>query len=71
MFSWVVELIAQIGEQGFSIFCATPSYSYLVSKLVGNWVFLDKNTVKFAKVANCIYSILPEHVQHFGVTQNA
>lgn len=63
--------IAQIGEQGFSIFCATPSYSYLVSKLVGNWVFLDKNTVKFAKVANCIYSILPEHVQHFGVAQNA
>lgn len=63
--------IAQIGEQGFSIFCATPSYSYLVSKLVGNWVFLDKNTVKFAKVANCIYSILPEHVQHFGATKNA
>jgi len=61
--------IEQITEHGFSIFCATPSFSAFVSHKVGRWVMIDRSTIKQPMVQSCHLNILPEHVESYGATQ--
>lgn len=59
--------IQQISEHGFSIFCATPSFSALVSQKVGRWIMIDKWMIGKPLVAKCHINVLPQHVDSFGV----
>lgn len=58
--------IQQIGEHGFSIFCATPTFSGFISRNVGRWIMLDRAKIKAPRVAKCHMHILPEHIESFG-----
>ena len=62
--------IEQIAEHGFSIFCATPSFSAFVSQKVGRWVMIDQSMVKSPMVNGCHMNILPEHIESFGETKD-
>jgi len=61
--------IEQITEHGFSIFCATPSFSAFVSHKVGRWVMIDRSTIQHPMVQSCHLNILPEHVESYGAAQ--
>ncbi|PHS59774.1 MAG: hypothetical protein COB00_17410 [Alcanivorax sp.] len=58
--------IQQIGEHGFSIFCATPTFSGFISQNVGRWIMIDRARMKQPRVSKCHLHILPEHVESFG-----
>ena len=58
--------IKQIADHGFSIFCATPSFSAFVSQKVGRWVMIDRAMVKAPLVNKCHMNILPSHTESFG-----
>jgi len=58
--------IEQITEHGFSIFCATPSFSAFVSHKVGRWVMIDRSMIRQPMVQSCHLNILPEHVESYG-----
>lgn len=58
--------IEQISEHGFSIFCATPSFSASVSQKVGRWVMIDRSMIRQPMVQSCHLNILPEHVESYG-----
>ncbi|UZE97233.1 coiled-coil domain-containing protein [Alkalimarinus alittae] len=57
--------IKQIAEHGFSIFCATPTFSPLVANLVGRWVSIDRFSVTAPLVKKCHMHILPAHIESF------
>ncbi len=58
--------IDQIAEHGFSIFCATPSFSAFVSQKVGRWIMIDQSMVKVPMVSGCHMNIMPDHIESFG-----
>ncbi len=58
--------IEQISEHGFSIFCATPNYSAIVSQKVGQWIMIDKSVISKPLVPKCHFNVMPEHVDRFG-----
>lgn len=58
--------ITQIADHGFSIFCATPSFSASVARDVGRWIMIDKFRVKTPIVKHCIMNIMPGEVESFG-----
>ncbi|WP_026970845.1 hypothetical protein [Aliagarivorans marinus] len=58
--------IQQISSHGFSIFCATPSYSGYISRKVGRWVMIDRKRVAKPMVSKCHMNILPHHIEGFG-----
>lgn len=58
--------IKQIADHGFSIFCATPSFSAFVSQKVGRWIMIDRAMVKKPLVKKCHMNILPGHIESFG-----
>jgi hypothetical protein len=55
--------IKQIADHGFSIFCATPSFSAFVSQKVGRWIMIDRAMVQTPLVNKCHLNILPRHVE--------
>lgn len=58
--------IQQIGEYGFSIFCATPELTaYLVSE-VGRYIYINQNVAKNIMEAECQWNIMPHHVNQWG-----
>lgn len=57
--------IKQIADHGFSIFCATPSFSASVGKKVGHWILLDRALVKEAMVNECHMNIMPNSIESF------
>ncbi|RLL38323.1 hypothetical protein D9K79_16300 [Acinetobacter cumulans] len=58
--------IQQIGEHGFSIFCATPELTaYLVSE-VGRYIYINQNVAKNIMEPECQWNIMPHHVNHWG-----
>lgn len=59
--------IKQIMEHGFSIFCATPTFSASLSEKVGHWIMIDQSTIKQPIVSKCHFNVMPEHVESFGV----
>lgn len=58
--------IQQISDHGFSIFCATPSFSGFISQKVGRWVLMDRSKAKNPRVSKCHINILPTHIETFG-----
>ncbi|WP_168407138.1 hypothetical protein [Acinetobacter indicus] len=59
--------IQQIGEYGFSIFCATPELTaYLVSE-VGRYIYINQNVAKNIMEPECQWNIMPHHVNHWGM----
>ncbi|MBU2878739.1 MULTISPECIES: hypothetical protein [Aliiglaciecola] len=62
--------IQQISEHGFSIFCATPTFSGFVSKNVGRWIMIDRAKIKKPRVPKCHMHILPEYIESFGSQSN-
>ncbi|QIO05870.1 coiled-coil domain-containing protein [Acinetobacter shaoyimingii] len=59
--------IQQIGEYGFSIFCATPELTaYLVSE-VGRYIYINQNVAKHFMEPECQWNIMPHHVNHWGI----
>lgn len=58
--------IEQISEHGFSIFCATPNFSAILSQKVGQWIMIDKSVISQPMVPNCHFNVMPEHVERFG-----
>lgn len=59
--------IQQIGEHGFSIFCATPELTaYLVSE-VGRYIYINQNVAKNIMEPECQWNIMPHHVNHWGM----
>ncbi len=58
--------IQQIAEHGFSIFCATPTFSGFISQNVGRYIMIDRAKMKQPLVRKCHMHILPEHVESFG-----
>lgn len=58
--------LKQIMEHGFSIFCATPSFSASLSEKVGNWVMIDQSTISQPMVSDCHFNVMPEHIESFG-----
>lgn len=58
--------IKQIADHGFSIFCATPTFSAHISQKVGRWVMVNQATVDAPLAEGCNTVILPEHVESFG-----
>ncbi|MDO6677090.1 hypothetical protein [Shewanella sp. 4_MG-2023] len=58
--------IKQISDHGFSIFCATPSFSGYISRKVGRWVMIDRKRVDKPIVSKCHMNILPHHIEGFG-----
>lgn len=63
--------IQQISEHGFSIFCATPTFSGFVSQNVGRWLMIDRAKIQRPLVPKCHMQILPEHVESFGSKSDA
>ncbi|PKI02509.1 hypothetical protein [Glaciecola sp. 33A] len=63
--------ISQIDSHGFSIFCATPSFSGNLCRLVGRWVRLDSHHVSEPLVSKCHMNILPIDVESFGKNTDA
>lgn len=63
--------IQQIAEHGFSIFCATPTFSGYISRNVGRWIMIDRAKISSPLVAKCHMHILPEHIESFGRKANA
>jgi hypothetical protein len=59
--------IKQIMEHGFSIFCATPTFSATLSEKVGSWIMIDQSTIKQPLVSKCHFNVMPEHIESFGV----
>lgn len=58
--------IQQIGQYGFSIFCATPELTaYLVSE-VGRYIYINQNVAKHIMESECQWNIMPHHVNHWG-----
>lgn len=64
-------VIKQISEQGFSIFCATPDYKANIAQCVGRYIHIDENRPKNVLIASCQLHLLPEHVERFGVKNEA
>lgn len=62
--------ILQIANHGFSIFCATPSFSAFISKHVGRWVMIDRVKVREPMVSKCHINILPKDVEGYGELSN-
>lgn len=62
--------IKQIAGHGFSIFCATPSFSAVISHKVGRWIMIDRIYLKEAMVDRCYMNILPEHIESYGELTN-
>jgi len=58
--------IKQIAEHGFSLFCATPSFSAPLSSKVRRWITIDSYNVSQPLVRNCHKYILPEHIESWG-----
>lgn len=58
--------IQQISDHGFSIFCATPSFSGYISQKVGRWIMIDRKRVVKPMVSKCHMNILPHHIEGFG-----
>lgn len=58
--------IKQIADHGFSIFCATPSFSAFISQKVGRWIMIDRTIVKKPLVNQCYMHLLPSHTESFG-----
>lgn len=59
--------IQQIAAHGFSIFCATPSFSAAIIQKVHRFLSIDRHHVANPQVDKCLLNILPEHVEEFGV----
>ncbi|MFW1799606.1 hypothetical protein ACG9YX_06135 [Acinetobacter nematophilus] len=58
--------IKQIGEYGFSIFCATPEFTgYLVSE-VGRYIYINQHRAKNYIDAECQWNIMPHHMNYWG-----
>jgi hypothetical protein len=58
--------IRQIGEYGFSIFCATPEFTgYLVSE-VGRYIYINQHRAKNYMDAECQWNIMPHHMNYWG-----
>lgn len=58
--------IKQIADHGFSIFCATPSFSGYISQNVGRWIMIDRVKVRQPMVSKCHMNILPKYVEGYG-----
>lgn len=58
--------IKQITDNGFSIFCATPSFSAFICQKVGRWVMIDRAIISQPMISKCNMNILPKHVEGFG-----
>lgn len=56
----------QITEHGFSIFCATPTFSASLGETVGNWLMIDQATVSQPMIKHCHFNVMPEDVESFG-----
>jgi len=63
--------IKQISEHGFSIFCATPTYSGYISSKVGRWITIGRSVVQAPVVQGCYINLLPKDIETFGENQNA
>lgn len=58
--------IKQIADHGFSIFCATPSFSGFIIQNVGRWIMIDRVKVRQPMVSKCHMNILPKDVEGYG-----
>lgn len=58
--------IKTIGEQGFSVFCATPTPEPAVMSGIGRWVSLNKFTIENPMVRNCHTLITPKLVENYS-----
>ncbi len=58
--------LKQISSHGFSIFCATPTFTPLVASRVKSWIFIDQFTVQNPIVENCHAFIMPSYIQGYG-----
>ncbi|CAA0096252.1 Uncharacterised protein [BD1-7 clade bacterium] len=58
--------IDTIAEQGFAIFCATPTPEPAIMEEIGRWVCIDKFNISKPVVNKCHTLILPECIETFA-----
>lgn len=61
-------IVMQITRSGFSIFCATPTFSTIVCIHIGNYILLDSCQLQVERHSpKCELHIMPTHINHFGL----
>lgn len=61
--------IEQISSQGFSLFCATPTFLAAVNRYVGRYVYINRENLTTPMVESCHMKCIPKFVNKFGEKQ--
>lgn len=64
-------IVAQITRAGFSIFCATPTFSATVCMHIGGYILIDSCQLKVERHSpKCELHIMPMHINRLGLMQH-